>query len=273
MDKRIKPPSPAMIVAIGALIVAVAGTAVATPIAVKSLNKKEKKVVKKIAGKKANQAIDQRAPGLSVKHAGSADTANSAASADTAKGVAPDSVGAAGIQNPTRSVNLPIQSFVNGTDGAPFDFAASDGTSPDFLVDGPGAVVLEWDDDTDGGGANTGDTDYAMISLTVPQDYASGGTFAFRASKASSTASVDELLWCSVMLNGGPVGSTGVSLFLAQGSTSYTCTPDPPNGPAFAPGASVNLRVKAGDNTFPGGGTFDDPVRLHSAEFRYTAAQ
>ena len=44
INKRIKAPSPAMIVAIVALVVAVAGTAVATPIAITSLNKKEKKV-------------------------------------------------------------------------------------------------------------------------------------------------------------------------------------------------------------------------------------
>jgi len=65
-----------MIVAALALIVALAGTAMAAPTAIKSiLNKKEKKQVKNIA---KNQ-INKLAPGLSVKHA------NTAGSADTAK--------------------------------------------------------------------------------------------------------------------------------------------------------------------------------------------
>lgn len=69
-------PSPAMIVAATALIVALAGTAMAAPTAIKSiLNKKEKKQVKNISKNQVNKL----APGLSVKHA------NTAGSADTAK--------------------------------------------------------------------------------------------------------------------------------------------------------------------------------------------
>jgi hypothetical protein len=65
-----------MIVAATALIIALAGTAMAAPTAIKSiLNKKEKKQAKNIA---KNQ-INALAPGLSVKHA------NTAGSADTAK--------------------------------------------------------------------------------------------------------------------------------------------------------------------------------------------
>ena len=77
-----------MIVAATALIVALAGTAMAAPTAIKSiLDKKEKKQVKNIS---RNQ-INALAPGLSVKHAttaGSADTAkraDAATNADAAK--------------------------------------------------------------------------------------------------------------------------------------------------------------------------------------------
>ena len=63
-------PSPAMIVAMTALVVALAGTAMAAPTAIKSiLNKKEKKQTKNIA---KNQ-INALAPGLSVKHADTAE--------------------------------------------------------------------------------------------------------------------------------------------------------------------------------------------------------
>jgi hypothetical protein len=65
-----------MIVAATALIIALAGTAMAAPTAIKSiLNKKEKKQVKNISKNQVNAL----APGLSVKHA------NTAGSADTAK--------------------------------------------------------------------------------------------------------------------------------------------------------------------------------------------
>jgi hypothetical protein len=74
-------PSPAMIVAVTALIIALAGTAMAAPTAIKSiLNKKEKKQTKNIA---KNQ-INALAPGLSVKHADSATNADAAKRADTA---------------------------------------------------------------------------------------------------------------------------------------------------------------------------------------------
>jgi hypothetical protein len=77
-------PSPAMIVAGLALIIALAGTAMAAPTAIKSiLNKKEKKQVKNIS---KNQ-VTALAPGLSVKHANTADTANKASDADALGGV------------------------------------------------------------------------------------------------------------------------------------------------------------------------------------------
>ena len=75
-------PSPAMIVAATALIVALAGTAMAAPTAIKSiLNKQEKKQVKSIAKNQVNKL----APDLSVKHAKTADTATTATTANTAK--------------------------------------------------------------------------------------------------------------------------------------------------------------------------------------------
>ena len=69
-------PSPSMIVASTALIIALAGTAMAAPTAIKSvLDKKEKKQVKNIA----NKRITKRAPGLSVANATNAQNAANAA--------------------------------------------------------------------------------------------------------------------------------------------------------------------------------------------------
>ena len=68
-------PSPSMIIASTALIIALAGTAVAAPTAIKSvLDKGEKKQVKKIAKKEIRKA----APGLSVANATNAQNATNA---------------------------------------------------------------------------------------------------------------------------------------------------------------------------------------------------
>jgi hypothetical protein len=78
-------PSPAMIVASAALIVALAGTAMAAPTAIKSiLNKKEKKQASNIAKNQVNNL----APGLSVKHANTAGSADTAKQADAVGGQA-----------------------------------------------------------------------------------------------------------------------------------------------------------------------------------------
>ncbi len=69
--------SPSLIISILALIVALAGTAVAGGV----LNKKK---VKKISRNVANKQIDTRAPGLTVSHAGTANSAGTATNADHA---------------------------------------------------------------------------------------------------------------------------------------------------------------------------------------------
>jgi hypothetical protein len=79
-------PSPAIALAVVALVAATVGTAVAGPSA--STSAITKKKVAKIAAKVANQEIDKRAPGLSVAHAdtaNTADSANTAGSANTAE--------------------------------------------------------------------------------------------------------------------------------------------------------------------------------------------
>jgi len=82
-------PSPAIIVAIAALVVAVGGTAFAGPIAEISLSKGEKKQIRKIsrniANKVSNRRITKRAPALTVAGAQNANTANTAKTADSAK--------------------------------------------------------------------------------------------------------------------------------------------------------------------------------------------
>jgi biotin carboxyl carrier protein len=68
-------PSPALIVAILALVAAVAGTAVAQQATTSQVTKKK---VKKISKKQANKQINQREGGLNVNSAETADTATNA---------------------------------------------------------------------------------------------------------------------------------------------------------------------------------------------------
>jgi hypothetical protein len=73
-------PSPALVVSVLALTVAVAGTAMAGVATISVLNKQEKKQAKKIA----NKQIQKKAPGLSVASAANATNATNAANATTA---------------------------------------------------------------------------------------------------------------------------------------------------------------------------------------------
>jgi hypothetical protein len=73
MKKVLRRPSPAMVIAIVALIAALGGTAIAGGV----INKKKAKNI-------ANNVVTQRAPGLSVSHAGSADNATNATNAGNA---------------------------------------------------------------------------------------------------------------------------------------------------------------------------------------------
>src|SRR5688572_11094187 len=78
-------PSPAMVLAVLALVFAMVGTAVAGPDAISSKITKSK--VKKIAKKQANKAIDKRESGLNVNSASTATTATNAGNADTVGGM------------------------------------------------------------------------------------------------------------------------------------------------------------------------------------------
>lgn len=75
-------PSPAMIIAALALVLAMAGTAIAGPDAITSAITGSK--VKKIAKKQAKKQIKKAAPGLSVAHADTADLATDAQTAANA---------------------------------------------------------------------------------------------------------------------------------------------------------------------------------------------
>jgi hypothetical protein len=197
----------------------------------------------------------------------SIDVANDTTSgALTGTDIASNSLGGGDIQNPTRSVNLPLGSLVDLTRQRAIDFDSSNSDySPDFVPGDPDTFVLEYDADP-----NKEDDSGVASTLFVPQDYASGGSIALRASKVGHTG-LDEYLQCNVNVNssasGGASGGDDSALTTTANNTVYTLSP-----PAtYAAGASVAVFCLVhgeSDFTFP-----DNNVRIHSIEFRYEATQ
>jgi hypothetical protein len=237
-----------------------------------------------VLGEDVNEATLGKIP--SAQHA---DTADQAGTADTAGTAAPsgpaggalagaypnpsigsNAVGAAEIQNPTRSVNLPLPAFLNRTDQAAIDFGASNGISPDLVhVGGSGGpLAIEWDDDSDGPGADIADIDGVETTHVVPPDYASNGRYAFNISKDGHSGPAGEFVDCLIPIVGG---SIGLGQFPISSASLTTYVQPPPGFAGLSPGDSMNLFCEVHDGT--GNTTANDAVRLHSIEFRYTATQ
>jgi hypothetical protein len=113
-------PSPALVIASIALILAVGGGSFALAIT-------DKKSDKRIAKRVSNKQITKRAPGLSVNHANSANTANHANSADTA--------GSAQANNVYFAV-------INGTGATPTLASGSSGVSVNPTRPGAGTGLV-----------------------------------------------------------------------------------------------------------------------------------
>jgi hypothetical protein len=153
----------------------------------------------------------------------------------------------------TRAVSLPVTTFTDFESIAAIDFASGADTAPDFqLLNTP---VLTWD--ATGGSV---DTNHAVVTFTVPPDYASGGAYAARISQPSAGGTA-ESFECAVSRNAAATGSTA-SVAL-DGSTvfpsAYTVTPPG----TYAAGDSIGLTCR--------GLVTDNAVRLHSIEYIYQA--
>ncbi|HYU60107.1 MAG TPA: hypothetical protein VEK39_05055 [Solirubrobacterales bacterium] len=224
-----------------------------------------------VTGEDANEATFGKVP--SAQHSDTADTATTANSASTAETANTanfaNSVGSVGpneIQNPTRSINLPLTAFVNRSDQAPIDFTASNGTAPDFVQTSTN-LQLEWDDDADGAGGDVGDTDLVATTFMVPLDFASDPTIAPRISKDGHSG-VQEFFSCSSHIDEQAGGGNGRA---TTGVAPTTYAFPAGNASGYAPGVAVTLSCSVDGGV--GGNTFDDRVRLLSIEFRYTATQ
>jgi hypothetical protein len=274
-------PSPGLLVAVLALVAAVAGTAVAGPGATTS------KLTKKKVVEIADQEINKLAPGLSVAHAGTANSAQNADlldnldSTDFLRGnasaggdltgsypnptIAADAVNSGkvsdgsltgdDIANVTRSVNLPLPSFVDASNDAAIDFNSGADDAPDFLTFGA-APMLEFDVGPPPDRALVGTT------FTVPPDAVPGavsgdpGSLALRYTKGDETGNPD-FLACLTSVNRGDTESDFGPL---EAGIHTIVVPAQLTNPGDA------VLLGCGVNT-------DDLVRILSVEFRYTATQ
>jgi hypothetical protein len=171
-------------------------------------------------------------------------------------------IGAAEVADVTRSVPIPLMSFIecstNG--GATIEYTDGADAFPDFInsaTDGLGFVLAF--DDTGG----QVDVSYVCSQLIVPQDYASGGAFAVRTTKNAETGANAEVLNCAGSINGAALGAGGTVTIATDASTRYTCTP---TLAALAAGDSLSLELHVT-------GTVDDIVNIAAVEFVYTATQ
>ncbi|HYU59215.1 MAG TPA: hypothetical protein VEK39_00505 [Solirubrobacterales bacterium] len=230
-------------------------------------------------GEDVNEATLGPVP--SALHANTADTASTANTADTANSasptgaaggdlsgtypdpvVGPDAIGAAEIQNTSRSFSLPLASFVNDTDQTTIDFTPSDGTSPDFDISS-NILVLEWDDNATG----VADTDFVQSNFSIPADYASGGVFTIHFSKDGNTPPM-ERFDCQVAFNGS-FGAHAFTDAFGSGPAAVALALVPPN--PYVVGPPVDVRCAVQDST--GGNTSNDVVRISDITFIYNAKQ
>jgi hypothetical protein len=179
-----------------------------------------------------------------------------------------NAVGAAEISDPVRSVNLPLDGFVNcdATNFGPIDFVSGADSAPDFVVAGDGRLALTWD-----AGADE-DTDPVCTSLVVPADYAAGGTIRITTPRTATGGQA----WFGTTVRQRPFTGGEDTTTAAASGGSPACEPGGISvGVIYPCVLTVTDSLAAGDGLTIG--IAGDPVsvllRFYAVEFQYTATQ
>lgn len=175
-----------------------------------------------------------------------------------------DEIGIAEIENITRTVSIPLVSFIECTTdaGAAIDFSDDADAFPDFTgiaTDGLG-FYLEFDSTS-----ATEDTAYICGNLVVPEDYASNGLFELVIGKDAETGANTEVVNCAGSIDGAALGAAGTVTTSGTALAIYSCEP---TLTSLAAGNSLGFEVH-----ITSAGTADDDVRVYSVGFLYTATQ
>ena len=171
---------------------------------------------------------------------------------------------AAYITNITRSVSIPLRSWLECTTDAGGVITPTDGTDahPNLANSATNGLGFSLSFDATGGSV---DTDYVCSQIPVPRDYASSGYLVFRATKGAETGANSEVLNCQGSINGAALGAAGTVTTSGTASAAYVCGP---TLTALAAGDSLGLTFN-----ITSGGTADDAVNVYSVAFEYLAIE
>ena len=167
------------------------------------------------------------------------------------------------IANVSRSISLPLLSFMDcGAIPGFLDFTNGADAIPNFLgLSNGGGVEISFD--SVGGSPDQGSPICAQV--TIPPDYASGGSLRIRAGKLSNN-NPPETLTCVARANGGAAQAAGTVDVDLAANQSYVCTPTLPGG--IGPGTVLSFSLSVTSS-----GTMNDTVLVHGVAFEYTATQ
>jgi hypothetical protein len=161
------------------------------------------------------------------------------------------------ISNEVRTIQIPLTSFVDCTNGAPIDFTSGVDARPDFLVAGETFQIFF--DAT----AGSEDQNTEICSqIYLPADYFSEGQIRVIAVKAASSGAL-ETLRCEFARNNDFSSPHGLSL-TTVGVTSVVCSPTLPAG--LTPTQTIRIYL-----SITSGGIINDGVGLISVAFQYRA--
>ncbi len=168
------------------------------------------------------------------------------------------------ILDPTRSVGIPLASFIDcqTNSGAFLDFTSGVDATPDFQnssTDGAG-FTIRFDADI-----GSQDEDSEICSqLLVPDDYVSGGALTVRYSK-DSPAGVVEQISCAVSVNSGALNAASVDTGPGLPTDVVTCNPSF----TAAPGDSLSFYLAVTTDA----ASINNEVDFHAVRFDYLAEQ
>ena len=167
------------------------------------------------------------------------------------------------IANVSRSISMPLLSFMDCSAIPGFlDFTNGADAIPNFvgLASGAGVEIVF---DTVTGSPDQNSPICAQV--TIPPDYASGGSLRIRAGKLGNLNPPETLTCVARANNGAPEAAGTVDVTLAA-NQSYVCAPTLPGG--IVPGTVLSFSLSVTSS-----GTMNDTVVIFGVAFEYTATQ
>ncbi len=168
------------------------------------------------------------------------------------------SIGAAEIVNITRSVPLPLGSWLDCTSRVTLSVDDGADAQPDFTVTSSVPRIVY---DVTGGSP---DTNEICTTFVVPADYASGGSFNARIKQSAATVTQAETFSCRISVDDAAIGAANAATL--TNSTSVQTGTSTPAG-TWAAGALIAVACKQGN------ASADDAISILAIEGSYVATE